>query len=238
MEEHEKYGFVIADHSLLIIIMITFIGAFLRFYHLGSLPIDGDNSFHALAAKSISETGMPLMPSGKLYLRALPLLYFEAISVKIFGFTSWSLRLPNVLIGIMNIILVYSLAKSICNDKAIPLLTALFFSISPWAVTVSRMPRMYETLLMFVLLSWILFYKWYYLERSALIIPLILVSVITISLHKVAILPLICFITPLALERKLTKDTIISTGCFVILLNFWIYYERILHQIFDIIKAS
>lgn len=40
---------------------LMFGGGFLRFFHPGVLSIDGDNSFHALAAKAILETGRPEM---------------------------------------------------------------------------------------------------------------------------------------------------------------------------------
>ncbi len=211
-----------------ILILIIAVGGFLRLYNLGTLPITGDNSYMALAVKGIFETGWPSMPNGNLYLRSIPLLYLETLSCKIFGYSEWGLRFPNAIIGTFNIFLVYKLTSTILSKKKAALFTALLFALSPWAVAVSRMSRMYETLLMAVLLSWILFYNWYYFKKKNLTLPLILASVLTIILHQLAVLPLACFIAPLLLERELSRKTILP-GCYYIsFLIFWyIYYHNI-----------
>lgn len=216
--------------SLVLLILIVILGGFLRFYHLGNLPIEGDNSFHALAAKGILEYGVPKMPSGDLYLRAVPLLYLEAASIKIFGDSEWSLRFPNALIGVINILLVYFLVLAVTNNNAVALMAASLFSISPWAITTSRMPRMYETLQMASLLTWLFFYLWYYRQKSVLIFPLLVTALIALSLHKLAILAMLCFLTPLLLERRFTIQTMIPVLCLLGLLTVWyIYPDSILY---------
>jgi hypothetical protein len=37
----------------------------MRLYRLGDLPIDGDNSYHALAATAILKTGLPIITGSK-----------------------------------------------------------------------------------------------------------------------------------------------------------------------------
>ncbi len=232
MNKIDKFRVNFLDKPFIILMTIVLIGGLLRFYRLGALPFDGDNSYHALAAKAILESGKPEMPDAELYLRSFPLMYLEALSLKIFDISEWSLRFPNALIGTINIILVYLLIKTLWSEKRLAIVTALFFSLSPWAIYMARMPRMYEPLLMAVLLTWILFFNWYYLNKWVLIIPLILASVTSISLHDVAIIPLSCFIVPLLLEQRFRKDTMISAGCFVALFAFWFKYPSMLSQLF------
>jgi len=215
-------------HYIILLIIIIF-GGFLRFYRLGALPVDGDNAFHFLSAKAILETGFPLMPNGDLYLRSLPLMYLEALSLKIFGISEWSLGLPNALIGTLNILLLYLLVITIWGDKSPAIVTALFFSLSPWAVAVARMPRMYEPFLMSVMLIWIFFYKWYYLQEKKIIIPLIIISLLSISLHQAAIIPMTCFILPLLLERKPKKQCLLPAIVFIILGTAWFGYKSIMY---------
>jgi 4-amino-4-deoxy-L-arabinose transferase-like glycosyltransferase len=197
------------------------------------LPIDGDNAFHLLSVKAILKTGLPLMPDGDLYLRALPLMYLEALSLKIFGVSELSLGLPNAFIGTLNILLVYFLVMTIWRDKNSAILTALFFSISPWAIAVARMPRMYEPFLMSALLIWILFYKWFYLNKKKLIIPLIIVALLAISLHKIAILPISCLILPLLFGCTPQRNCFASCAIFIVLFAVWINYKSLLGLMFQ-----
>jgi 4-amino-4-deoxy-L-arabinose transferase-like glycosyltransferase len=191
------------------------------------LPVDGDNAFHLLSAKAILETGLPLMPNGELYPRSFPLMYLEALSLKIFGSNEWSLGFPNALIGTFNIFLVYLLIITLWRDKNTAIVTALLFSFSPWAVAVARMPRMYETFLMSVLLIWIFFYKWYYFQENKLIIPLILFSLLAISLHEAAIIPMTCYFMPFLLERMFNKKSFISASLFLAFFAVWLAYNNL-----------
>jgi 4-amino-4-deoxy-L-arabinose transferase-like glycosyltransferase len=224
--------------KFLIIFAIVLIGAFLRFYRLGDLPIEGDNSFHAIAVRSILESGLPEMPSGEIYKRAILLNYLEALSVKCFGFSEWSLRFPNALIGTINIILVYFLVWSFLKANTSALLSALLFSLSPWAITMARMPRMYETLLMTVMVCWICFYHWYYLKKQIMIVPLVIVALIALTLHEIAILALTCFMAPLLLERRLRRDTIVPAGFFSLFLAFWCTYDNMLMGLIHCLSTS
>jgi 4-amino-4-deoxy-L-arabinose transferase-like glycosyltransferase len=227
------FTFIYSKKKIIILFIIVLIGGFMRLYRLGDLPIDGDNSYHALAATAILKTGLPIMPNGDLYLRSLSLNYMEALSLKIFGVSEWSLRFPNALIGTLNIFIVYFLVMTLFKEWNIAIFTALLFSISPWAVTVARMPRMYEPLLMAVMLIWILFYQWYYLQRKNLLISLLITitSFFAISLHQIAIIPLSCFLTPLLLGRKFKKNNIQSAAIFIGFFAVWYGYKKYLVQI-------
>lgn len=213
------------------IALLLSLGGFLRFYNLGALPLDGDNSFHALSAMAINNTGKPLMESGSLYTRSLPLLYLEALSYHLFGISEWSLRFPNAVFGTFNIFLIFLISKMISNENRVAFLAAFFFAISPWAIAVSRMPRMYETLTFTVLLSWILFYNWYFRGSRYSLFPMIFVSMVAISLHKIAILPLACFLSPLFLCRTISKKAIASAVFFLGLFVFWHQYYSILRYL-------
>ena len=69
-------------------------GAFLRFYYLGYQSLWIDESYSALIAERIAETGLPIWESGKIYLRAVPNHYLLGGLYAIFGASETALRMP------------------------------------------------------------------------------------------------------------------------------------------------
>lgn len=219
-----------------ILMVILPLGAFLRLYRLGKLPIDGDNSYHALASIGIIKTGIPLMPSGELYLRSVPLLYLQSLSIKIFGYSEWSLCFPSALIGIFNIFLIYVFAEITCKDKRISLFSSLLFAISPWSISLSRIPRMYEAFLMVVLITWIFYYKWYYSNSSKGIIILVIISITSVFIHPAAIIPMCCFLTPLFIQTKYYRKIIFTFVYFLFVCTIWFYRKSLILSVLNIVR--
>jgi len=109
---------------LFLIIAITAIAAFLRFYKLGSFSFSNDelsalnriryDSFSDLIEKGVTPDGHPAL-----------IQVFLFYWTKIFGLSAFSIRLPFVLMGIASVPLAYLLGKKWFNEQ-----TALFLAAS------------------------------------------------------------------------------------------------------------
>lgn len=64
-------------------------------------------------------------------------LWLQAISAKIFGFSGWSILLPQALAGVISVAIIYIIVKRSFGTAA-ALLSALFLAVTPVFVAVSR----------------------------------------------------------------------------------------------------
>lgn len=127
--------------------LIISIGALLRFVNLGNLPnaYSPDELAQGYTAYSILKTGKDEWGSNNwLSLRSFgdykpPVQTLLMIpSIKIFGLTPFAVRFPNALLSIFTIVLTYLIADLLFKNKNISLISALFISISPWSLPMSR----------------------------------------------------------------------------------------------------
>jgi len=141
----------------IIVTVILLIGLILRMWQLGSVPLSPDWDEAALGydAYSIMHTGrdefgafMPaVLRSFDDYKPAL-YAYLAIPSVSIFGLTTFAVRFPSVIFGLIGILAAYFLVKELFgideskqkrNYGEILALTAAFlFAISPWSIQFSR----------------------------------------------------------------------------------------------------
>jgi len=134
---------------------IILLGCFLRLYHLATNPpglyIDeasiGYNAYTILT-KGVDEFGVH-MP---LWFRSfgdykMPIyIYLTSLSMAFLGKTELAVRIPSALAGIGSIFMLYlnlKLLVSLDKEKnkvmeLLPIISALFLSISPWAIQFSR----------------------------------------------------------------------------------------------------
>lgn len=111
--------------------------------HLGAPSLWHDELVHVYVAKHIAAAGWPALPSGNLYPSSIAYNYLLALFVGIFGDAEFVVRLPSVLLGACNAVLVYVL----CRDwlgRSTAIAAALLFVISPWQVAWMRQARLYE----------------------------------------------------------------------------------------------
>lgn len=145
-----------------LLILIVFLAAFLRFYKLDQVPpsLNWDEVSHGYNAYSILKTGKDewgnLLPS---IFRAygdykLPVyIYVTAISVLLFGFTPFAVRLPSAVAGIVTVILTFFLVEELVKErglsekkhqssntkhKTIAALAAILVAVEPWSLFLSR----------------------------------------------------------------------------------------------------
>lgn len=173
---------------LAIILLITILGGFLRFYKLTENPpsLNGDEISMAYDAYSILKTGMDqygkFMPitfqSVGDYKNPLP-IYLMTLPIKVFGLSDFSVRFQNALIGTLMIPVFFLFLFKVLKDRAVALVGALLFTISAWHTFYSRIE--YETLVAsFFILLGIWFFikifeggrKWAFLSAFFLILTM------------------------------------------------------------------
>jgi len=133
---------------LAILILITLIGAVLRFYHLSGLPpsLNWDEVSHAYNAYSLYHTGkdqwgqvLPIINFRAYGDYPTPLnLYFTVPSIAIFGTTDFAARFPHALIGTLLIPVVFIAAYRWRKNIPLAVLAAIFASLDPWILFTSR----------------------------------------------------------------------------------------------------
>ena len=170
-----------------ILIGIIAIGTLLRLYRFGDLAITGNEDYVANAVQGVLETWLPLYPSGALYPRSLPLTYLTALSVNLFGYDEFALRIPSTVFSILSILVGYLLAARLFGTR-VAVLAALLLAFSDWEILLGRTARMYGMLSFFLLLSTLLLDK-AVMEGGRVNKLLSLTSiVVTCFIHKLAIM--------------------------------------------------
>ncbi|GFZ34292.1 dolichyl-phosphate-mannose--protein mannosyltransferase [Clostridium zeae] len=138
------------------LVLITILSAVLNF---GNLGIEGTaNAYYAAAAKSMTMSFKNFFfvsfdPAGFISIDKPPLgFWLQAISAKIFGFSGWSIILPQALAGVIAVVTIYHLVKRSFGSIA-GLISALALAITPVFVAVSRNNSVDNTLVMVLLLA-------------------------------------------------------------------------------------
>jgi len=138
--------------TITLLIVITSLGGFLRFYKITENPpsLNGDEISMAYDAYSILKTGkdqygkfMPIaFESVGDYKNPVP-IYLMTLSIKLFGLNDFSVRFQNTLMGTVMIPTFFLFLLKILKDRKVALLGAFFLSISSWLIFYSRVQ--YET---------------------------------------------------------------------------------------------
>lgn len=161
--------------TILLITLITLIGAALRFYKISQNPpsLNGDEISFGYSAYSVLKTGhdeygkfMPLtFESVGDFKNPVP-AYLMIPSIKIFDLNDFAVRFPNALMGTISIPIFFFFLLDIFKKKRIAYAGSLFLALSAWHIFYSRFA--YETLTasLFVLLGIWFFIKM--LERKSI----------------------------------------------------------------------
>lgn len=135
---------------------IVVISALFNFVNLG---IEGySNQYYAAAVKSMTLNFknfffVAMDPAGFVTVDKPPLGYWlQTISAKIFGFSGWSILLPQALAGVLSVLLIYHLVKKSFGVGA-GLISALCLAVTPVFVAVSRNNTVDNLLVLALLLA-------------------------------------------------------------------------------------
>ena len=140
--------------------LILVLSTFVNFFHLGENHF-GDittavNSYYAAAVQSMSVNWHNFFfaafdPGGFLAIDKPPLgFWVQVVSARIFGFSAWSLLLPEALAGVVSVAVLYILVRRIFGPNA-GLIAALALALTPISVITSRNNTI-DSLLVLVLL--------------------------------------------------------------------------------------
>ncbi len=151
-DKFDKMKLISASTVLLVIIISGFI---FRIWLAGSDAYlhDWDERFHALIAENMMDHPFKPMlirqPVGNNYdpfnwtrshiwVHKQPLFLWQmALSMRLFGVSEWSMRLPSLIMDILMILLVYRIAFLFTNHKKTALLAAALQSFSYYFITLS-----------------------------------------------------------------------------------------------------
>ena len=204
-------------YALLIIALL--LGAFLRFYEVGSIPnaLTWDETALGYNAFSIFKTGkdefgkfMPIVFKSFGDYKPGLYIYLAIPSIAIFGLTEFAVRLPGILFGILAIFGVFLLVRELFEDEKRKTLLAQFAALSlaimPLHIHFSRgawETNVFSTMLLFSIYFLVCFVKsGKFLNYS---IVLALLTLITYQAAKVLTPLLIIFIIILYFRPFLSR---------------------------------
>lgn len=238
-KSHEKY-LLENKKYIFALICICILSFFLNFYDICKYGYG--NEYYAAAVKSMSQNFKNFFfisfdPSGMVSVDKPPLgLWIQTIFVLIFGYSGYSLMLPQALCGTGCCILIYLIISN-NHNKMCGLISSFIFSIIPSVVVISRNNTMDMQLIFTLLLAVFYFFKYINLKKSLnLFISAVLIGLAfnIKMLQAYIILPSLFVIYILFNKRKFT--TKLYQGIIAYLLMFMVSFSWII--IVDLYPSS
>lgn len=133
----------------IVLAVIVFLAFLLRVYRLGEVPpaLYWDEASLGYNAYSIATTlhdehgnFLPIssFPAFGDY-KPPGYVYVDALAIKLFGLSEFSIRLPSALAGTLLVLVTYFLTSELlAKRKKVALLATLFVAVSPWTIQMSR----------------------------------------------------------------------------------------------------
>ena len=137
--------------TVLILLSVLALAAFLRFYRLDDQSLWYDEAYTASVTDPATSSLSYIWSSGPVALHA-PSSPYARLPVQTGGHWEWSLRLPSVLAGILTVLAVY-LVGSYCFNRRVGALSSLAVAVSTFHVYYSQEARPYSLLMLFALAS-------------------------------------------------------------------------------------
>lgn len=152
---------ILNSRYIQLLILITFIGFFLRFYNLAfnSLWLDEASTLNFITADGAGGSyleiwayTLPFDPNPPLF------IWIEYTIMKLFGVSEFILRFAPALFGAITIPIMYFVGKEFLDENG-GIIAATAFALSPFLVLYSQEARSYSMLLFFVTLTMYLYLK-------------------------------------------------------------------------------
>ena len=131
----------------LILLVILFLAAFLRFYRLADNPpsLNWDEISHGYNAYSILKTGrdewgsrLPLIFRAYGDYKLPSYIYLSILPIALFGLKAFSVRFISASAGVVLVFLTYLITKKVSQKEGFALFASLLTAVSPWSLFVSR----------------------------------------------------------------------------------------------------
>ena len=186
------------------VIALIGVGAFLRFWGLGSWGLEGDEKTMALPTMHLVQFGSPLMPSGMFYARAIGQLYLMAASVREFGQSEWAFRLPSVICGIALIGIAYFMGRRFLAP-AWNMAFVAAVALLPALIADSQEARMYIFLVTCLAGYTALIFKWERSDSSVWFLAALGMMLVAIQFHVLAVFGSLLLLFPGLVAANLRK---------------------------------
>ncbi len=131
-----------------LLIFIILLAVVLRFYKLGNNPPSlywdevslGYNAWSVLSTGKDEHGDFLPVTNFKAFGDYKPpvYIYLTSASIKVFGANDFAVRFPSALFGVIAVFCTYLIVRKFFHVPALSLLAALFLSMSPWSVNLSR----------------------------------------------------------------------------------------------------
>ncbi len=168
----------------IILIIIVFIGAFLRFWNLGNWSFWIDEVLTVLDSKEISLNNSPINPI-PYFATKFSVYISDKLSFLLGGSEEWKYRFIFCIAGILSLWVIFYLAQTL-YDKKVGVLAALFVSLSNWHIFWSQNTRSYIFTFFFGALTAWFFYRSFEKDSLLLTISALLSCVCLILSHLLA----------------------------------------------------
>ena len=216
------------DKYKIIFLVLIIIGILARIYNFPTAitEMNSDEIITAINAKSIIDTTKDLEGNTyPIYLQAwggqsVMLLYI--ISIKLFGYTLFSIRFPMLFISIISLFVFYDFIKKLTQNKKVAILGLALIAICPWHIQQSIWSLDCNMFPHFLLIAMDLIYTAVQKQNKKILYISIVAFSICLYCYGLAIyfVPLFLLITAIYLlkNKKVTiKDVIICMLIFIIL---------------------
>ena len=224
---------VMRKKTLFLFFLIFILGAFLRFYRLGEVPVGlhTDEVYLGYNAFSILKTGneitgnfLPIhlksflfSPAGYVY-SSIPFIF-------LFGLDSFSIRFSSALFGSLTIFITFVLVKKIfeVSKKAdyIALSVSFFLAISPWHINLSRVATDNVLVVFFITIGVMLYLYWLERGKNYLFFLSVFSFFITLFIYQAprSFLPLFLPFLFLLFSKKIfTRKNLIPLVSFILVI--------------------
>lgn len=227
----------------ILLITITTIGFFLRFYQLGVIPVGfhrdeaflGFNAYAIIkTAKDMTGNFLPLHLQSFLYSPA-GYSYFSTPFIALFGLSAFSVRFASALFGSLTILCCYLLVRELFFKEKIRDYLALFsaglLAISPWHINLSRVATENVIVVFFLSFGVWAYLLWIRKRNNIFFVVAFLAFMITLVIYQAPrpflplFLPCLFFFTRPYLSRK---QLLLTLGAFCICIIIPVIY--ILHS--------
>lgn len=168
----------------ILLVCIVNIGAFLRFWHLGTWSFWIDEVLTVLDAKNFSLSNSPINPIPYIAAK-FSVLIGDELSFLFDGSREWNSRLIFCIAGIISIPIVYNLGKTLYNNR-VGLFASTFVALSNWHLFWSQNARSYILTFLFGILAAWFFYRSLEKDSTLLTIGALFFSVCLILSHLLA----------------------------------------------------
>ncbi len=225
---------IIKSKTQVFLILIVILASFLRLYKLDQVPVslNWDEAAFGYNAYTIANWGrdewgnfFPLVFTSFQDDKHPVIVYITAILIKVFGLSDYSARLPTAFFGVLNVWLIYLLAKQLFKQNSIPLFAALFLAVSPYNIHLSRGLWESNYALFFFMLGLYLFLK--ALENKPKLFPISIFSFglgfFSVHASKIVVPPTIALLILLHIRnifnnKKYLIITLLSIMIFIVLI--------------------